>query len=183
MAIRVEGLERVRQTIQRAYELAEAEVIRRLSRLGEECVSMIRDRSAAESWLDQTGNLRNSIGYVVVRRGDTLHEAGFGAAHTKPQEPKASKRGGGRKGGKSSTIRADPAQGAIEGRAVAQRAAEELKGQDYALILVAGMHYAVYVEAMEHKDVLAATEVKARAKMPEVARRLTNSIITQISKL
>lgn len=181
MAIRVEGLERVRQTLQRAYELAEAEVIRRLSRLGEECVSMIRDRSAEESWLDHTGNLRNSIGYVVVRRGDTLHEAGFGAAHTKPQEPKtSSKRGGGRK---SSTIRADPAQGAIEGRAVAQRAAEELKGRDYALILVAGMHYAVYVEAMEHKDVLAATEVKARAKMPEVARRLTNSIITQISKL
>ena len=53
------------------------EIIRALSYLGEQCVRRVRDRSGKDSWFDQTGNLRSSIGYAVYEKGKTVIESAF----------------------------------------------------------------------------------------------------------
>ena len=55
--------------IHRSMEIIREEVMRALSYLGEVCVRKIKDRTAQESWIDQTGNLRSSIGYAIYEYG------------------------------------------------------------------------------------------------------------------
>ena len=40
-----------------------------LSYLGTSCVTRVRDRTGSESWYDQTGNLRSSIGFAIYSYG------------------------------------------------------------------------------------------------------------------
>lgn len=113
-----------------------------LRRLGEQCVSLVKDRAQEQSWYDQTGNLRSSIGYVILKDGEQYRHGGFGGGE------------GGRKG---------------------KSFAEELESRfdsGWALIVVAGMHYAVYVEAMEGKDVLASAELYAQKELPKMMSKL-----------
>lgn len=56
----------VHAQIQKKLELIEAAIIRRLQYLGEQCVNKAREEG---SYQDQTSNLRNSIGYVIIRNG------------------------------------------------------------------------------------------------------------------
>ncbi len=120
-------------------EIISEEIIRALCYLGEECVKRIRDRSAAESWIDQTGNLRSSIGYAVYQEGETKMESSFPAV------------GNGR-------------EGAAKGHKAVMELASEYAGSRFALVILAGMEYAAYVEAKQSKDVVASTELWARSK-------------------
>lgn len=124
------------------YKL-DQEVYRLLARLGEECLIKIRDRSFADSWIDHTGNLRSSIGYVIVHQGNIVMSSSFG------------KEGDGKRAGK---------------RYAKELAKNYLQG--YTLIIVAGMHYAVYVEARDNKDVLASGELYARKRLPQMMKKL-----------
>ena len=122
-------------------EILAGEIIRALSYLGEQSIKRIRDRSAKESWIDQTGNLRSSIGYAIYDHGRILMESAF-----------------------------EQVKEGMEGRAAGKRTIDELAtrySQTYALVVVAGMKYAEYVEAMETKDVLASTELWAKSKVDE----------------
>lgn len=110
-----------------------------LQMLGSECVNKIRDRKQEESWFDQTGNLRSSIGMAVVNRGKIAVESAF----------KTILKG---------------AKGSEEGRKYVESLAH-LFADTYSLVVVAGMSYAEYVEAMESKDVLASTEVWASKEL------------------
>ena len=60
---------------------AEEMIIQALCRIGEECVVKAKDRSMEESWIDHTGNLRSSIGYVVAINGEPITYAGFSGAN------------------------------------------------------------------------------------------------------
>lgn len=123
------------------------EIIRALSYLGEQCVIKIRDRSAIESWIDQTGNLRSSIGYAIYESGRKEIESAFNIV------------GKGR-------------QGAEEGRKMVDELSS-LYSNTYALVVIAAMNYAEYVEAKDNKDVLASTELFARK---EVGKYLLNAV-------
>lgn len=114
----------------------DAEIVRRLARLGEECIRQARDRSAEESWQDQSGNLRSSIGYVIVRGGEVVYLSDFPSVGL-------------------------GAEGQIAGRTLAEERARRHR-HGYALVVVAGMYYAEYVEDMDDKDVLASTQLFAR---------------------
>lgn len=120
-------------------------ILRNLSFIGEKCVRWIRDRSQQESWYDQSGNLRSSIGYVIVKDGRIISEGGFDQV-------------------KSGTI------GVSEGKRFAKEIAASFP-QGFALIVVAGMKYAAYVEAMDNKDVLASSELIARKLVDELIRK------------
>ena len=48
-----------------------------LNYLGMLCIKRIRDRSGDESWYDQTGNLRSSIGYAIYSYGRKQIESTF----------------------------------------------------------------------------------------------------------
>lgn len=114
-----------------------------LSMLGEQCVVKVRDRSASESWHDQTGNLRNSIGYVVLNNG---------------QETSA--------GYQQGTTGGEHAQVYAEGL-------KRQYNKGLAMVVVAGMDYAAHVESIENKDVLASTQLWAeREGMPKLINNL-----------
>jgi hypothetical protein len=124
----------------RAYtEVVERIVYNRLklalSMLGNECVNKIRNRKQEESWIDRTGNLRSSVGYAVFNRGKAEIMSKF------------------------ETIKKG-ADGSEQGRKYVESLAH-LYADTYSLVVVAGMSYAEYVEAIESQDVLASTEVWA----------------------
>lgn len=104
------------------------EVRRTLAYTCEEAVKKIRDRSGSESWNDDTGNLRSSIGYGVYEYARKVIGSAFPIVR----------------------------QG-TEGAARGQEVINDLAGlysKAYAAVVVAAMDYAEDVEKMENKDVL-----------------------------
>lgn len=122
------------------------EIFRALSYLGEKCIIRIRDRTGEESWFDQTGNLRSSIGYAIYGEGRKIIESTFAVVK-------------------------NGSKGASEGKRMIDELASKY-AETFALVVVAGMEYADFVEAMENKDVLATTELWAKA---EVQKYLDNA--------
>lgn len=125
--------------------------------LGEESITKVRDRSGEESWFDDSGNLRSSVGYALYERGRKEFESAF-------------------------SIVKQGAEGAEEGRRMVEELAHEYSNT-YALVVVAAMNYAEYVEAMENKDVLASAELFARGKVNEYLNKALQRAERRISKL
>lgn len=157
-------------------------IIRKLERLGEECVNMCRDalnispsafpvsyrggsgkplrqrkltkqeleknpglqQPKFGDYLDQTSNLRNSIGYVVFKDGKVVK------SHL-----------GSKSASKSKEVVANHMQGFTAG---------------YGLIVVAGMEYAAFVESKGY-NVISSAEVFARSEMPKLIAELKKAIV------
>ena len=139
-------------------DIISEEVIRALSYLGEKCVARIRDRSAKESWYDQTGNLRSSVGYAVYQNGDIAVESSFNQVK-------------------------DGANGVSKGKKAIIELATKYANNQFTLVILAGMEYAEYVEAMENKDVLASTELWARGEVDHYLQNALNRSDKRITKL
>lgn len=140
-----------------AFTIIRNEVSNALAKLGEECIAKIRDRSGSESWYDQTGNLRSSIGYAVYDYGWKKVQSSFQTVM----------------GG---------SDGSSEGRKMINNLANEYS-KVYALVVVAGMNYAEYVESLENKDVLASTELWAKDVIDARLERAKKSALANIEKL
>ena len=128
-----------------------------LNYLGMQCVKRIRDRSGEESWYDQTGNLRSSIGYAIYSYGLKQIESSF-----------------------------DSVLGGSEGSQKGRKMGEELASRysdTYALVVVAAMEYADFVEAIESKDVLASTEIYAKREVGRYLEKAIREAESQIQKL
>jgi hypothetical protein len=122
-------------------ERKEQAIITHLRYVGERCINEARD---AGSYRDQTGNLRSSIGYVVVKDGNIVQMSSFNKV----------------KNGE---------QGASEGGEFAK----QLIGQfpkGICLIVVAGMKYAKYVSA--RRNVLDSSELLAERLVPDILEQL-----------
>lgn len=126
------------------------DIIRVLSYVGERCVTEARDRSQEESWFDQTGNLRSSIGYVIYHNGIEIKSSAFPTVKSGSDGPK-------------------------EGKSLAQQIASE-HSTGYVLIVVAGMNYADYVEAKDNKNVLASSYSLANTLVPKMMKELEQKI-------
>ena len=120
-------------------ERLEKAIVFLLQALGEELAKYAKDH---HNYQDQTGNLTNSIGYAVVRRGEILNYGG----------------------------EIQPGEGAAEGLKVATQMAAKLPNS-FSLIIVAGMNYAAYVEAIGYNVILPA-QFKAMKDFPQVVKRL-----------
>ena len=140
------SLKEMNEYMKTAIKRADTIILRNLQRLGEMAIIKARDRSGAESWYDQTGNLRSSIGYIIGKDGVVQGQGGF------------------------STVLSG-SQGPLEGRELAMSLAEDMSGK-YFLIVVAGMKYASYVEDMENKDVLASTSLFVQKEVPKMMKRI-----------
>ena len=125
----------------------ERQIIESLCRIGEEAVKLAKMIPPERGFNDQTGNLRSSIGYVVVKDGKPVNVS-FGAV----------------KGGHT---------GVNEGQRLAlQIGSKQTEG--YALIVVAGVNYAVHVES-KGRDVLTSAEKFAEKEIAkELADLVTN---------
>lgn len=140
-----------------AMAIIKREILISYAKLGEECNARIRDRSAEESWIDHTGNLRSSIGYAIFDYGMKQVESAFASI------------GSG-------------ATGSQEGRKMIADLAKEYS-RVYALVVVAAMNYADFVEAIESKDVLASTELWARSVVDGKLKLAVEKAISEINKI
>ena len=140
-----------------AYLKKEAErihqlTIRALSYLGEQCVSLARNRAPELSWIDRSGNLRSSIGYIITHRGKIVKYSDF-------QQVKQG------------------SEGAKTGKDFAAQIAKQYSAE-YVLVVVAGMNYAEYVEAKDNKDVLATPELFAKKELPKMLEKLKKQVMS-----
>lgn len=132
------------------------QIIESLCRVGEEAVKLAR-LPHENDWTDQTGNLRSSIGYVVFVDGKQHAMSTFD--NVPPN--------GERKQPKNSIY-----NGSNVGYELAKQVGQQTQG--YALVVVAGMNYAVHVES-KGRDVLTSAEKQAEKNIAkELADLVTN---------
>lgn len=123
-------------------EKARQAIINIFSYVGDSCITEARDNG---SYMDQTGNLRSSIGYAVVVDGQIVSSKVF-------EQVK------------------DGVAGKGEATAFLSRLASEHK-TGICLIVVAGMNYAVYVEG-RGKNVLTSATLLADRLVPQMLEQL-----------
>lgn len=141
----------------KSQSIIATEIKKTLSRLGEKCNKRIRDRAAKDSWKDQTGNLRSSIGYAIYSYGKVEIESAFNVV-----------------------------KDGTEGHQTGLKMVEELARQfadTYALVVLAGMDYASDVEEIETKDVLASTELWAKSVISSEMEKAKEKAMNKINKL
>lgn len=154
MAITVTGLENVLGALDEASDILREEIIEQLSYLGAECVTMARDDHPG-NWEDQTGNLRSSIGFAIFDHGREVMAAAF-----------------------------EQVQQGAEGSAKGKEYVKTLAGknaQTYALVVVAGMDYADFVELK--RDVLQGAEARAKQVCDARIRRAVETATKRINRL
>lgn len=135
----------IKARIDNFIQVIEKRQILRLTYLGEQCVAMAR---LSGDYMDQTGNLRSSVGYVLFKNGVALNLS-------------FNKVGSGSKG---TSI----------GMATAIKAGAKYK-EGLCLVVVAGMNYALSVES-RGRDVLTSTELFAKLEMPKMLAELKRNI-------
>lgn len=141
-------------------DIVRKEMLRTLSYIGESAVKMIRQQPMTESWNDITGNLRSSIGYVVVEGGNIITMSNF-------EQVK------------------DGNKGTKEGLEYTEKIAKQeasVIANNFALIVVAGMEYAIYVERRDNKVVLAKGKLKVEKEAPKFIEATTDRIVKQINE-
>ncbi|KAA6441468.1 hypothetical protein FEM33_01665 [Dyadobacter flavalbus] len=133
--------------IQSKVDKIDQAILNRLKYLGEQLVNHAREFG---SYMDQTGNLRNSIGYVILKDGKMVVQ-NFQKTSQKPG-----------------------AKGVREGQQLANSLKVEFP-KGYALIVVAGMNYAASVES-RGRNVLDSAEQLAKTEMPRMISELKLNI-------
>jgi hypothetical protein len=121
-----------------------------LTALGESLVKWAKDN---HNYTDRTGNLTNSIGYVVVH-DKKVANSGFSS---------------------------QPGKGSDKGFKLAMKMAAETQSA-FSLIIVAGMNYAAYVEAKGYNVILPA-ELKAKSDFPAAMKKLMDMAKSKMSNL
>ena len=143
-------MRKLKQGLQRKMSDIVKHLVKQLSYIGEECIKIARENG---KYNDITGNLRSSIGYVVLLDG-------------KPVIYGQNKQYKGKKGNGEA------------GPPAADALLKKLQAKfpwGIVLIACAGMEYAAYVEAIYHKDVLTSAELKAEILANKLLKRLTKS--------
>jgi hypothetical protein len=129
--------EQIRKTIADKISSMDAAIISRFKFVGEQ---FIIDARNSGGYKDQTGNLRNSICYLILRNGVVVSVSSFTSS-------------GGRSAGK----------GATKGKEFILLVAKDYP-KGYVLICAAGMEYAAAVES-RGKDVITGSSQLAESKI------------------
>lgn len=128
-------MDEIDRMIEEEIRKSERDIIKKLSYIGESAISEARENG---DYMDQTGNLRSSVGYVILNNGKTVLE-----------NIQRSERG------------TDRSTGVQVAKNFIQEISEKYKN-DFVLIVVAGMDYAVYVEALG-RNVLSSSKLLAES--------------------
>lgn len=132
----------VNQAIEKKILLAKKSMYRALMRIGEECINYARLNGG---YIDQTGNLRSSVGYAVIDNGKVVSSKGFVKVKT-------------------------GTEGVISGKQFLDDIIAK-HGGGVCLIVVAGMNYAAYVEAKSY-DVISGAELQSEKIAPQLLKQL-----------
>ena len=140
-------------------------IIDQLRQAGEQAVKVARSVATKNGWIGsgvpykvQTRNLTSSIGYCIVADGRIIEMSSFEALKGTDEET-----------GKPY----DGTEGSLDGKKYIKDLAAHYP-QGYALILVAGMNYASYVQELHHRDVLNSAEL--------IATELVNKLQAKLRK-
>ena len=134
-------------------------LIERLNKIGTDAVTRAR-RTVTENGIPaagydaykvRTANLVSSIGYALAYNGQVISTSDFQAVLGEDGTPGT--------------------EGSEKGKAYAKQLAMRYP-QGYALILVAGMHYASYVQELYHRDVLVSGSLVAEQLVNELREKL-----------
>lgn len=147
--------QQIQDLLKKRKKAIEKAILMRLQLIGEQFVKNAREKA---NFKDRTGNLRNSIGYVILHDGrqvfQNFSEARIGAS------------GKGKKGAKD------------EGPKKAQKAAREARKKfptGYVLVGVAGMEYAAYVESNGY-DVISSSAIQAEVSLKQAVRTIQDKV-------
>lgn len=132
----------------------------RLTQIGEECVKIAREPHAND-YNDITGNLRSSIGYMVMVNGKPVVGGDFVAQTVAPGVRTIKTKDGKTVNQK---VGGDGAEGVKQGEKLLHTLQADYPS-GVVLIVCAGMSYAAYVEHIHHKDVLTSAELVAKDLM------------------
>ncbi|MFN8291607.1 MAG: hypothetical protein U0U70_15225 [Chitinophagaceae bacterium] len=138
---------KINEAIREMMGRIEQALILRLQRIGE---NFVKNARLNGNYTDRTGNLRSSIGYVIIKNG--LQLSGSDWIQIKP--------------------------GAAPGIAAGQGLINELAAKyptGIVLICVAGMNYAAAVESKGF-DVISSSSVIARDELESAIKRITEKI-------
>ena len=141
MGAKLEGVAALKKHIREQASKQMQDYVKMLNKVGLDTVKAIRT-SEVSYWIDQTGNLRSSIGYLIVKDGRIISE-NFELVNGRGQE------------------------GLAKGRSFADELASQYPS-GYALIIVAGMEYAAYVENIESRTVLAGGTILAKQLLQQL---------------
>lgn len=133
----------IERMLQEKIAKYEEKIVRILRFVGEKCINEAREYG---SYQDRTGNLRSSIGYVVLKDGKSIEKGGF----------QLTKSGG---------------NGQKEGEAFINKVTSQYS-KGFVLVVVAGMRYASYVEAHNY-NVLTSAELLAEREVPKLLKALS----------
>lgn len=128
----VTPIQEIDKKLEAQIKKAEDAILKKLSYIGE---SVLVEARSNGDYMDQTGNLRTSIGYVILNDGRVVFKSSFD-----PVKPTAT-----------------------SGKSKGQELINSLKSEyskGYVLLVVAGMEYGVYVEALG-KNVLSSSKLLA----------------------
>lgn len=134
--------EQIDAYIEQRVNAVQNAILYRMSYIGEQVLNAAR---STNSYKDQTGNLRSSIGYVIVKDGSVVRASSF-------EQVK------------------NGADGTSKGRSYAESLASRFK-DGIALIVVAGMNYAAYVKKRGY-DVIDSSELLAEQLVPQMLQEL-----------
>jgi len=137
----------IRNRMNQEIERRKQGIVAQLFYIGEECLTQAR---SGHKYLNQTGNLCSSIGYCILVDGNIVKEGEWKNVS----------------GGKG-----DGTEGKKQGVAFLHELADKQTSKGIVFLMVAGMPYAQYVEAMS-LDVLDTSEQMAQRKIKEMLDRL-----------
>ena len=149
--------EDVKKRFDEFADVVKEEEIKMLLLLGEKCVIHARNLGKDVGYEDQTGNLRSSTGFTVFDHGESVHEF-------------------------YDQVK-DGSEGSKTGKELALKIGEQNK-DTICLVVVAGMDYALFLEAngafkVKSKrgyDVLASAEHLAQQELPKMVADLIKDI-------
>jgi hypothetical protein len=135
----------VKKYIKDEVDRANIAYLNELDRMAMKVVTAIRDGKPVSYWDDHTGNLRSSIGYVILHDGKKLSE-NFKVVNGRGEE----------------------------GMAKAKSFAQQLTLQypsGIVILIVAGMDYAEYVERVKSRTVLEGGKLLAKKLIKEIEQK------------
>jgi len=136
------------KALEGVIETLDKQIIFILTSAGEKAVAQIRAKSegiGGRDWMDDTGNLRSSIGFGIVANGAIQTAGGF-------------------------ILKSEGKEGQQEGRKYLDSLAKKYR-KGYTLIVVAGMEYATYV-ADKGYDVLDSGEAIATQLITKLLKEI-----------
>lgn len=141
-------------------------IVFRFQEIGEAAVKIAREMG---SYHDITGNLRSSIGYIILVDGKVVTGGDFEAKAVAPGKRKVTRTKNGKTYETTITVGGSGEDGVKQGKALL----EKLKSKfawGIVLILCAGMEYAAFVENVKGKDVLTSAQHLAESLMNKLLK-------------